>query len=188
MKLSEKVSKTNDSYLLKQEFHSRLQALISELATAVTLDQMSSIASLPIISVWIRLLWKYNHDLMVMTTTYFVHWTTLSPTARIMYPYQQEPYKGAVQIICNIIYCTICTRLITDHTHLSGSPAAVVGVVEIIYKNDLHGVLSIFNEIVGILATIPVIAYSTEQSFSEQILRKGMPICLQEVAGCMILC
>ena len=62
----------------------------------------------------------------------------------------------------------VYTKCVTDHTHLSGSQATAVGVVETVYKNDLHGVglLPVFNKIAGIFATIPATSCSAERSFS----------------------
>ena len=60
----------------------------------------------------------------------------------------------------------IYTKFVTDQSHLSGSQATAAGVVETVYKNDLHGVLPVFNKIAGILATIPATSCSAERSFS----------------------
>ena len=42
----------------------------------------------------------------------------------------------------------IYTKFVTDHTHPSGSQATAAGVVETVYKNDLHGVLPVFKKII----------------------------------------
>ena len=56
----------------------------------------------------------------------------------------------------------------TIRIYLHGSQANTVGVVETVYKNDLHGVglLPVFNKIAGIFATIPATSCSAERSFS----------------------
>ena len=60
----------------------------------------------------------------------------------------------------------IYTKFVTDHTHQSEAHATASGIVESLYKNDLHGVLPVFNRVAGILAAIPVTSCSAELSFS----------------------
>ena len=60
----------------------------------------------------------------------------------------------------------IYTKFVTDHTHQSEARATASGIVESLYKNDLHGVLPVFNRVAGILAAIPVTSCSAERSFS----------------------